>query len=119
MESFARPIVLIAGGQSKGENYATLKPLIAERVTTLIVLGEEASKLRDALEDDAAVKKANNMNDAVIKAAGAVRKGEIVLLSPGCASFDMYPNFEARGREFKACVKELAECRKVGNFLKR
>lgn len=114
LESFSRPVVLIAGGRGKGDDFSLVEPAITEGVTTLIAIGEEARNLRKALHGKIKTKGAKDMKDAVLKAAGAIRRGDVVLLSPGCASFDMYDSFEERGRVFKECVKVLERCRDIG-----
>ena len=111
LESFDSPIVLIAGGQGKGSDYSELKDLVAERVSTLVSIGEESRVLQKTFEGVVEAVQARNMNDAVSMAAERVHPGSVVLLSPGCASFDMFESFEARGREYKACVTRLAQCR--------
>ncbi len=107
LESFGTPLVLIAGGRGKGSDYAALRGPVAQRVSTLITIGEDAALIEDALAGEVPALRATGMTDAVAKAAQAAPKGGVVLLSPGCASFDMYSNFEERGRDFKRAVEEL------------
>lgn len=108
LESFERPVVLIAGGRGKGTGYAALRELVRARVKALVVLGEDAPLLEADLRGAAPVTRADGMADAVARARAAAAPGDVVLLSPGCASFDMYGNFEERGRDFKQCVNALA-----------
>jgi len=108
LESFDRPIVLIAGGRGKGSAYGPLTPLMQARVRHLIALGEDAPKLEEAFAALVSTGRADSMAGAVAMARECAREGDAVLLSPGCASFDMYDNFEERGRDFKACVRRLA-----------
>jgi UDP-N-acetylmuramoylalanine--D-glutamate ligase len=111
LESFDRPVVLIAGGRGKGTGYGALRELVRARVKTLVVLGEDAPRIEADLRDAAPVARAVDMADAVNRARAAAAPGDVVLLSPGCASFDMYRNFEERGRDFKRCVRELSGMR--------
>lgn len=111
LESFTCPIVLIAGGRGKGSDYGVLRDLVRERVKKMITLGEDAPKLEEAFGDVAPVERAPSMAAAVEQAHAAAARGDVVLLSPGCASFDMYRNFEERGRDFKACVMRRARAR--------
>ena len=105
LESFDGPVVLIAGGQGKGSDYAVLEGLVRERVRKILVLGEDAPKLEQAFAAFVDVERVEDMASAVTRAAAAARPGDVVLLSPACASFDMYENFEHRGRVFKECVR--------------
>ena len=107
LASFDRPIVLIAGGQGKGASYDELRGDVARRVKHLVTLGEDASAIEAAFADAVpVVERAEDMAGAVQRAAHAARPGDVVLLSPACASFDMFVDFEHRGRVFKACVNE-------------
>ncbi len=116
LESFERPVILIAGGRGKGSDYSTLRELVRWRVKALVLIGEEAEPMRDAWGDLVQAPTASNLKDAVESAAGLTDTGDIVLLSPGCASFDMFENFEQRGRIFKQCVQNhlAAVCRQPG-----
>src|SRR5690606_2304343 len=89
---------LIAGGQGEGADFRELRAALAGRVHTAILIGEDAPRLAAAIEDIVAVRFASSMREAVGLAAAAVAPGECVLLSPACASFDMFENYEARGR---------------------
>jgi len=104
LESFNEPIVLIAGGQGKGSDYRVLRDTVAGRVRRLVTMGEDAEKLEAAFGDIVAAERATDMADAVAKAGAIAEPGNVVLLSPACASFDMFDNFEHRGRVFKECV---------------
>ena len=109
LESFDRPVVLIAGGEGKGAGYESLGPLVAAHVKRLITLGHDAPRLEADLGADAPCERASGMEDAVSRARVVAEAGDIVLLSPGCASFDMYNNFEERGRDFKGRVLALRD----------
>lgn len=108
LESFDRPIVLIAGGRGKGGDYRTLIPLVQRQVKTLVMIGEDTPLLEAAFGTCVPALRADSMMDALRRARENAEPGDVVLLSPGCASFDMYDNFEERGRDFKACVQRLA-----------
>jgi len=108
LESLDGPVVLIAGGRGKGSDYAVLEGLVRERVRKMLVLGEDAPKLEQAFAMVSDVERVKDMASAVARATAAARPGDVVLLSPGCASFDMYENFEHRGRVFKECVRVIA-----------
>ncbi|MBN2309816.1 MAG: UDP-N-acetylmuramoyl-L-alanine--D-glutamate ligase [Candidatus Hydrogenedentes bacterium] len=108
LESFDEPVVLIAGGEGKGTDYRVLRNLIAARVKRLVTLGQDAPLLDAAFSDLVQTHRANQMDDAVDAAAAAAGPGDIVLLSPACASFDMFENFEHRGRVFKDSVNRWA-----------
>ena len=116
LESFNEPIVLIAGGQGKGSDYRVLRGTVAERVRRLVTLGEDAEKLEAAFSDIVPAERAGDMADAVAKAGAVAEPGNVVLLSPACASFDMFDNFEHRGRVFKECVAHyvIAQSEKRG-----
>jgi UDP-N-acetylmuramoylalanine--D-glutamate ligase len=108
LESFEQPLVLIAGGRGKGSSYAALREVVKGRVKHLVTLGEDAPLLEETFGDLTPFRRASGMAEAVALARGGAAPGDVVLLSPGCASFDLYRNFEERGRHFKACVRALA-----------
>jgi len=105
LESFDARVVLIAGGQGKQSDYRVLRDLVQRRVKRLILMGEDAPKIEEAFGDLVAAERAGAMDDAVRRAVAAAAPGDAVVLSPACASFDMYDNFEHRGRVFKGCVQ--------------
>ena len=104
IESFDRPVVLIAGGEGKGSDYRVLRDLVRERVRKIVTIGLDAPKLEEAFGDLVTTERAEDMADAVERAARTAVSGDVVLLSPACASFDMFDNFEHRGRVYKECV---------------
>lgn len=106
LESFDAPIVLIAGGKDKDGDFASIAPLVRERVRRAVYVGEATSKLERAWPQVPAVR-AKTLEDAVQQARIHATPGAVVLLSPGCASFDMFRNFEERGARFEAAVLEL------------
>ncbi|NUM56078.1 MAG: UDP-N-acetylmuramoyl-L-alanine--D-glutamate ligase [Candidatus Hydrogenedentes bacterium] len=109
LESFSKPITLIAGGRGKGSDYRVLRDLVQRHVTKMIAIGEDAPLLEAAFGDIVPHARAQTMDEAVQLAAGSAKPGEAVLLSPACASFDMFDNFEHRGRIFKECVRAYAK----------
>jgi UDP-N-acetylmuramoylalanine--D-glutamate ligase len=110
IEGLAGPhpdILLIAGGQGKGQDFSGLGQAAAGRVKLAILLGEDAAALAEKLAPVTDVIHATSMVSAVSAAASAAREGDKVLLSPACASFDMFRNFEDRGYQFAAAVRGL------------
>jgi UDP-N-acetylmuramoylalanine--D-glutamate ligase len=101
-------IVLILGGRGKNAPYAPLAPLVEKKARALVTLGEDAERVEAELREFApALQRAADMADAVRKAYGASEPGDVVLLAPACASFDMFQSFEHRGRVFKEEVERL------------
>ena len=107
LESIERPIWLIAGGRDKGGDFSRLAPAIRQRVKRLILIGEAAPLIAAALPDFAGIARAGTLRDAVEQAAAGAAAGEVVLLSPAFASFDMFADYQDRGRQFKALVHAL------------
>src|SRR4030095_10080925 len=107
LRGFSEPIVLILGGKDKGNNYEEIKNEVKEHVKHIIAIGESKQKIYNFFKDKVPVTLAESMEDAVKKAAGAALINDAVLLSPACASFDMFENYEYRGREFKKIVNSL------------
>ncbi|MDX1487599.1 MAG: UDP-N-acetylmuramoyl-L-alanine--D-glutamate ligase, partial [Acidiferrobacterales bacterium] len=102
-----RPVVLIAGGESKGGDFAVLRDDVRTHVRALISIGRDAGVIEHALRDIVTVVQATDMEDAVSRAHALACAGDVVLLSPGCASFDMFRNYEHRGETFMAAVRAL------------
>lgn len=107
LESFDEPIVLIAGGRDKGGDFERLRDAVRRRVTHLILIGEAAPRLEEALRDCRHIIRAPSLKAAVEEAAAVAPPGSVVLLSPACASFDMFADYQDRGRQFKAFVNAL------------
>ena len=108
LESFHEPLVLIAGGRDKGNDYSSVVPLVTERVRMLISIGESAEEVDAQLGPYAETRIiAESLEDAVQYASNLSKQGETVLLSPACSSFDMFANFEARGDAFKRLIANL------------
>ncbi|MER3373862.1 MAG: UDP-N-acetylmuramoyl-L-alanine--D-glutamate ligase [Allomuricauda sp.] len=108
LDGIKKPIVWIVGGVDKGNNYAELMPLVREKVKAIVCLGMDNSKLIDAFGNviDLMVE-TYSMEEAVKVAYKIAERGDSVLLSPACASFDLFQNYEDRGDQFKAAVKNL------------
>jgi UDP-N-acetylmuramoylalanine--D-glutamate ligase len=107
LEAVPGTAVLIAGGRDKGNDYASIAGLVRKKVSLIIALGESQGKIVSAFNGVVAVKPASSLEEAVLFAHDAVRQGQTVLFSPGCASFDMFKDFEDRGMQFKQCVHQL------------
>ena len=104
---FDKGVTLILGGRDKGGDFAPLVKAIREKNAKVILIGEASGKIASALGDYAEVYRADDMAEAVRKGASLSTEGETVLLSPACASFDMYKNFEERGEMFRQAVAAL------------
>ena len=102
-----RDIVLIAGGDAKGAAFDALAPAVAKHVAQLVLVGRDAKALGEALGGSAPIACARDMRHAVAIAAETARPGQTVLLSPACASFDMYKDYRQRGADFEAAVRAL------------
>jgi len=98
---------VLMGGRDKGNDYTRLTDLVRTHVKAIIALGESAAKVRQAFAALVPVDEASTMNDAVRSAAARALQGDIVLLSPACASFDWFTDYEHRGRVFKELVRQL------------
>lgn len=110
LESMTRPTILILGGKDKGNDYDEIKELVKERCTGLVYLGADNKKLHDNFDElGLPVADTHSMADCVKACHEMAKAGDAVLLSPCCASFDLFKNMEDRGDQFKARVKELAK----------
>ncbi len=108
LESMTRPTILILGGVDKGNDYTLLRELIREKVKAIICMGTDNRKIHEALGDVAPlIVNTTSAHEAVRSAFHLANKGDVVLLSPACASFDLFKNYEDRGNQFKQAVKEL------------
>ncbi|VAW40696.1 UDP-N-acetylmuramoylalanine--D-glutamate ligase [hydrothermal vent metagenome] len=103
------PVVLIGGGRDKGSDFTLLRPSVERHVRRLVLIGEAADAMAAALGSLVPVSRAAGMEDAVRRAAAAARPGDTVLLSPGCASFDMFTGYAERGRLFQQAVTGLRQ----------
>ena len=107
IESFTNPVILIAGGRDKAGDFTLLRSLVKERVKALVLIGEAREKIKKALRNFTETFMAADLKEAVQISRSIAVKGDVVLLSPACASFDMFTDFEDRGRQFKKIVMEL------------
>ena len=108
LEAYAQPIVLIAGGKDKGLEYAAFADAIASRVRAVVLIGETADELERRIDGRVPVARAASMEEAVTRAADDAQPGDVVLLSPAAASFDMFDDYAARGDAFRVAVAGLA-----------
>ncbi len=108
LESMEKPVILILGGVDKGNDYSLLRDLVKEKVKAIVCMGIEHRKIHEAFGDIVPLMvNTDNAKDAVHSAFHFANKGDVVLLSPACASFDLFKNYEDRGNQFKQAVKEL------------
>ncbi len=106
LEGLDRPVVLIAGGQGKGADFSVLKAAVKARAKAVVLFGEDADEIAQNLNDVVPVVRSTGMADAVAQSAGLAKPGDYVLLSPACASFDMFSDYTERGRVFMELVRE-------------
>lgn len=108
LESMDKPVILILGGVDKGNDYSLLRDLVKEKVKAIVCMGTDNRKIHEAFGDMVSLMvNTENARDAVQSAFHFASKGDVVLLSPACASFDLFKNYEDRGNQFKQAVKEL------------
>lgn len=108
LESVKKPVVWIAGGIDKGNDYSMLMPVVREKVKAIVCLGKDNSRIHKAFDKVVEnVIDTNSMEEAVKASYYLAKNGDIVLLSPACASFDLFENYEDRGRQFKNEVRSL------------
>lgn len=100
-------VILIAGGKHKGGSFVPLRSLIAQKVKSLLLIGDASRLMARQLKETASIAEVGTMENAVKKASEEAKPGDRVLLSPGCASFDQYKNFEERGKHFQEIVAQL------------
>jgi UDP-N-acetylmuramoylalanine--D-glutamate ligase len=109
LQSVEKPIILIAGGKDKGGDFTRLRELVQNRVKALILIGEAKEKISGALSDLVSTLYTDSLEEAVELGFKKAEAGDTVLLSPACASFDMFKDYEHRGEVFKSSVKRLNE----------
>lgn len=108
LESMDKPVIWIAGGVDKGNDYKDIRPLVNSKVRIIVALGTDNRKIHEAFRKDVdMIINTGSMEEAVHVASGLALPGEAVLLSPACASFDLFSNYEERGRLFKESVRNL------------
>jgi UDP-N-acetylmuramoylalanine--D-glutamate ligase len=108
MRSFDRPIVLIAGGKAKGTDFAEMGKVVSSRAKAVVLIGEAADEIAGVVKR-AKIERAGSMREAVMRASDLAEPGDVVLLSPGCASFDMFLSAEHRGDQFADAVHALRD----------
>jgi len=107
VQSFDAPIVLILGGRDKGNDYAKILEPVKKTVKSIVAIGESAAKIEKFFTGAVPVRRVDTIREAVAAASDVAVPGDVVLLSPACASFDQFDNYEHRGRVFKEAVREL------------
>ena len=107
LNTFDRPIILIAGGKDKETDFSPLKSLMKEKVKHLVLIGETRDKFKGILNGSFGYEESDSLEEAVRLAKAKAEDGDVVLLSPACASFDMFKDYEDRGNRFKTIVKNL------------
>jgi len=107
LETFTKPVILLLGGRDKNGDFESLKPLIAARAKKVILFGEARDRIASLIGNDKPVMKTTKLRQAVESAYKDARSGDVVLLSPGCASFDEFANYKERGNFFKDVVRNL------------
>ncbi|MGM9803869.1 MAG: UDP-N-acetylmuramoyl-L-alanine--D-glutamate ligase [Muribaculaceae bacterium] len=108
LESMSQPTVLILGGKDKGNDYSEIEKFVKDKVKAIVCLGVDNTKLHNFFDGKVpTITDAHSMQEAVQKCAALANDGDVVLLSPCCASFDLFKSYEDRGKQFKACVHKL------------
>jgi len=108
LRSFSQPVIVILGGKDKDSDFSSLLPELKQRVRHAILIGQAASKIRTIIDGVIPWHQTDSMENAVREGFDLAEPGEVVLLAPACASFDMFDNYEHRGRVFKQAVRQLA-----------
>jgi UDP-N-acetylmuramoylalanine--D-glutamate ligase len=109
LASFTAPLLVIAGGKDKEGDFSPLVPLVEEQVRVMVLIGQASDKLEKVFEGHTSILRAKDMGEAVQLTRREAHPGDVVLLSPGCASFDQFQNFEERGDIFRKEVLKLKE----------
>jgi UDP-N-acetylmuramoylalanine--D-glutamate ligase len=108
LESMQKPVVLILGGVDKGNDYSLIRSLVKEKVKAIVCMGVDNRKIHEAFQNDVPViVNTSSAREAVKSSFHLADKGDVVLLSPACASFDLFKNYEDRGKQFKEAVRDL------------
>jgi UDP-N-acetylmuramoylalanine--D-glutamate ligase len=108
LEAMTTPTVLILGGKDKGNDYSEILPLVKEKVKAIVAMGKDNKKIMDYFGDKVAqIRDTHSLEDAVAACRELSESGDTVLLSPCCASFDLFKSYEDRGRKFKAAVRAI------------
>jgi UDP-N-acetylmuramoylalanine--D-glutamate ligase len=108
LESMQKPVVLILGGIDKGNDYSLMRSLVKEKVKAIVCMGLDNRKIHEAFQSEVPViVNTTSAREAVKSSFQLAAKGDVVLLSPACASFDLFKNYEDRGNQFKEAVRDL------------
>jgi UDP-N-acetylmuramoylalanine--D-glutamate ligase len=108
LETMQKPVILILGGVDKGNDYSLLRNLIREKVKAIVCMGADNRKIQEAFQQDVSIMvNTGSAREAVKSSFHLADKGDVVLLSPACASFDLFKNYEDRGKQFKEAVRDL------------
>jgi UDP-N-acetylmuramoylalanine--D-glutamate ligase len=108
LESMTKPVILILGGIDKGNDYSLIREMVKEKVKAIVCLGKDNRKIHEAFQNDVPLMvNTGSASEAVKAAFHFANKGDVVLLSPACASFDLFKNYEDRGDQFKLAVRDL------------
>jgi UDP-N-acetylmuramoylalanine--D-glutamate ligase len=108
--SFKQPLVWTAGGLDKGNDYNQIRALVKEKVKALVCLGKDNSKLKAYFKGIVPeIRETQDVREAIKLGLSLAQPGDVVLLSPACASFDLFRNYEDRGQQFKAAVQQLMQ----------
>jgi UDP-N-acetylmuramoylalanine--D-glutamate ligase len=107
LESMTKPTILILGGIDKGNDYSLIKELVKEKVKAIVCMGVDNTKIHEAFDGEARLIDTGSAENAVQTAFHLASPGDVVLLSPACASFDLFKNYEDRGKQFKEAVRNL------------
>ena len=110
LDSMTKPTVLILGGKDKGNDYSEILPLVRKKVKAIVAMGKDNDKIIDFFKNEVPeIRDTHSLADAVAACRSIAGKGDAVLLSPCCASFDLFKSYEDRGRQFKDAVNALKE----------
>ena len=110
LESMPHNTILILGGKDKGNDYTEIEPLVREKVKAIVCMGKDNAKLLDFFNGKVAIiEDTHTLADAVATCRKIANSGDTVLLSPCCASFDLFSSYEDRGRQFKTAVKSMKQ----------
>jgi UDP-N-acetylmuramoylalanine--D-glutamate ligase len=108
LESMVKPVILVMGGVDKGNDYKELRELVRQKVKAIVCLGTDNAKIKEAFGDLVPhLVETSSAEEAVARSYEASEPGDVVLLSPACSSFDLFENYEDRGRRFKQAVRGL------------
>jgi UDP-N-acetylmuramoylalanine--D-glutamate ligase len=108
LESMQKPVILILGGIDKGNDYSLMRSLVKEKVKAIVCMGLDNRKIHEAFQNDVPlIVNTGSAREAVMSSFHLAEKGDVVLLSPACASFDLFKNYEDRGNQFKEAVRDL------------